>query len=51
MKKKKLTGGRRPIDPDERVVQVNFYTKKSQIIKIGGMDEVRDKARTYIESL
>lgn len=50
MAKKKKTGGRNPVDPRKKVVLVGFYIQQSIIDSIGGMAQVRQLAKTYIES-
>lgn len=46
---KKKTGGRKPVEPAEKVMLVGFYTKKKVIDKAGGMEQVREAAKNYVE--
>jgi len=43
--------GRKPIPEQEKVVQVNFYTKRSVIDNIGGMDQARILAKDFLERI
>jgi hypothetical protein len=49
MAKKKSTSGRKPVNPSEKVILVGFYTKRSVIETLGGMDQAREIAKNYIE--
>lgn len=51
MAKKKQKGGRKPVDPQEKVILVGFYIKKNFVDLAGGMDTVRGLAKEYIESV
>lgn len=42
--------GRKPIPELEKIVQVNFYTKKSVIENVGGMDQARLLAKAHLEN-
>jgi hypothetical protein len=50
MAKKKQKGGRKPVDPAKKVILVGFYTQKSVIDSLGGMENARELAKTYIEA-
>lgn len=43
--------GRKPILPEERVIQVNFYTKQSFVNKVGGIEKAREMVKVYLESI
>lgn len=49
MAKTKKTSGRKPVTPAEKVILVGFYVKRKYVDILGGMDEVRTKAKEYIE--
>jgi len=46
---KKQKGGRKPVEPSEKVILVGFYTKKKVVDKAGGMDAARETAKNYLE--
>lgn len=48
MAKKKQKGGRKPIDPDEKVILVGFYIKRKFVENIGGMDNARIVAHNAV---
>ncbi len=50
MRKKKETRGRKPVDDDERKIQVSFYTKNKHIKANGGMESVKTKCKKVIEA-
>lgn len=50
MAKKKNKGGRKPVDPREKVVLVGFYVKNSYVQRVGGMDRAREIAKETIET-
>lgn len=50
MAKKKQSVGRKPVKPSEKVILVGFYTKRSVIDSLGGMDRIREIAKEYVES-
>lgn len=50
MAKKKKTGGRKSVDPAEKVVLVGFYTKQKNIDRAGGMHIAREKAKALFEA-
>lgn len=43
--------GRKPIAPEERVIQVNFYTKQSFITNVGGIEKAREIVKKHLESI
>lgn len=49
-KKVKDNRGRKPIPNAEKVVQVNFYTKRSVIDNLGGMERARNLAKIHLEN-
>lgn len=49
MAKKKQKGGRKPVEPSEKVILVGFYTKKRVIDKVGGMEEARKLGKEAVE--
>lgn len=49
MAKKKSKGGRKKVDPKEKVVLVGFYIKTRFIEEIGGMENARAFAKASIE--
>jgi hypothetical protein len=49
MAKKKKTGGRKRMHPADKAVLVGFYTKRSTVDSLGGMDTVRELAKRLIE--
>lgn len=50
MAKKKKKGGRNRINPSEKVILVGFYTKKSVVDTLGGMETARSYAKETIEN-
>jgi len=50
MAKKKQKGGRKPVEPSEKVILVGFYTKKKVVDEVGGMDEARKLAKDAVEN-
>lgn len=50
MAKKKQKGGRKPVEPSEKVILVGFYTKKKVVDDVGGMEEARKLCKEFIES-
>jgi hypothetical protein len=50
MAKKKQKGGRKPIDPKERVILVGFYVKNSFVEQVGGMGRAREIAKESVEN-
>lgn len=51
MAKKKQKGGRKRIDPSEKVILVGFYVKKSVVEQVGGMDQAREIAKFAVENI
>lgn len=49
MVKKKQKGGRKPIDPQEKVILVGFYVKRKDVDRVGGIYRARDIAKESIE--
>jgi len=49
MAKKKSNGGRKPVEPSEKVILVGFYTKKRVVDNAGGMEQARETAKNYLE--
>ena len=49
MAKKKKTGGRNPVSPENKVIQVNFYVKQSVVDFHGGMEKARSHAKNVLE--
>ena len=49
MAKKKKPGGRKPVEPEEKVILVGFYTKTKNVLRVGGMDQAREIAKTSLE--
>lgn len=47
---KKQKSGRKKVNPAEKVILVGFYTKKSVIETIGGMDKTRSYAKEIVEA-
>jgi len=50
MAKRKGKGGRKPVEPEEKVIQVNFYTKTKYVQSIGGMDRAREFVKNQLET-
>lgn len=50
MAKKKRSGGRNPVEPQEKVILVGFYTKKKFVDEVGGMDEARKLGKEAVET-
>jgi len=50
MAKKKQKGGRKPVEPAEKVILVGFYTKKKFIDETGGMEKARIIAKLAVEN-
>lgn len=50
MAKKRNKGGRKPVDPEEKVILVGFYVKQKFVTKIGGMDRAREYAKAELET-
>lgn len=46
---KKKSGGRKPVEPAEKVILVGFYTKKKVVDKAGGMEQAREIVKNYLE--
>lgn len=49
MAKKKQKGGRKKIDPKEKVILVGFYVKNAYVERVGGMSRARDIAKDSVE--
>lgn len=49
MAKKKSKGGRKKVDPKEKVVLVGFYVKNRFIEEVGGMETARAIAKASLE--
>lgn len=49
MARKKQKGGRKPVDPKEKVILVGFYVKNKYVLQAGGMDRAREIAKESIE--
>lgn len=50
MAKKKQKGGRKRIDPEEKVILVGFYVKNNYVKRVGGMSRARDIAKESVEN-
>lgn len=50
MAKKKQKGGRKPVDPKEKVILVGFYVKNNYVQQVGGMERAREIAKESIEN-
>lgn len=50
MAKKKQKGGRKRIDPKEKVILVGFYVKNNYVQQVGGMDRAREIAKESLEN-
>ena len=51
MAKKKQTGGRKPVKPEEKVILVGFYTKQKFVDSVGGMEMARTICKNHLEDL
>lgn len=47
---KKIKTGRKKIDPAEKVILVGFYTKQSNVTRVGGMERAREIAKDSVEN-
>lgn len=50
MAKKKSKGGRKPVEPEEKVILVGFYTKTRYVDRVGGMERAREIAKSELEN-
>ena len=50
MAKKKQKGGRKPVDPEEKIILVGFYIKNKLVKQVGGMEMARIIAKESIEN-
>lgn len=48
-KNKANRGGRKPVQPSEKMVLVGFYVKQWMIDLLGGKDKTREMAKNSIE--
>lgn len=50
MAKKKKSGGRKPVEPLEKVVLVGFYTKQKNVEHFGGLSQARAFCKETLEA-
>jgi len=50
MAKKKTKTGRKKVDPANKVILLGFYTKRSNIDAVGGMDKARTLCKEMFEN-
>jgi len=48
---KKIKTGRKKVSPEKKVILVGFYTRKEVVDINGGMEQTRELAKQYIESV
>ena len=49
MAKKKSKSGRRPVEPEEKVILVGFYIKQKFVTRVGGISRAREIAANQLE--
>lgn len=50
MAKKKSKSGRKPVEPEEKVILVGFYIKRKYVDKVGGIERAREIAADTVEN-
>jgi hypothetical protein len=48
---KKIKTGRKKVSPEKKIILVGFYTRKEVVDINGGMEQTRELAKQYIESI
>lgn len=49
MAKKKQKSGRKPVDPEEKIILVGFYIARKFVDRVGGISRAREIARKQVE--